>query len=242
VVDKQLTYYARLWKRDPAARARTPDLLGAIRAVLKALPRDWQGAWIDRDRVRIGFFQMLANRDTAAVGFDAFVRAQKGDWSGLAGISNTVQRREPAYAGDFALKLGTYAFNPRRDYAHDMDPSGSILGSPVAKLNWGSLANSKWPVEVVPERWRQGSTPVQALLLHGTVDFSSPLEYARKELLPRLPNGRLVVLRELGHNDIIVSQGEAFRRLMETFFARGEVDASLFREEPMNFQVSKELR
>lgn len=242
MVDKQLTYYARLWKRDLLARARTPDLLGTIRAVLKALPRDWQGARIDRDCVRIGFFQMLANRDTAAQGFDAFVRARKGDWSGLAAISNAVQRTEPDNAGDFALKLATYTFEARRNYARDMDPPRSILGSPVGKLNWGSFANSRWPVEVVPGRWRQGTTPVQALLLHGTVDFSSPLEYTRKELLPRFPNGRLVVLRELGHNDIIVNQGEAFRRLMETFFARGEVDASLFHEVPMNFQVSKELR
>ena len=52
---------------------------------------------------------------------------------------------------------------------------------------------------------------MQALLLHGTVDFSSPLEYTRRELLPRFPNHRLVVLRERGHNDIIVNQIEAFR-------------------------------
>jgi pimeloyl-ACP methyl ester carboxylesterase len=239
IVDKLLTHYARLWKNDPIARGRTPDLLKTIRAVLKELPRDWQGARIDRDRVRIGFFDMLANRDTAAQGFDAFVRAEKGDWSGLAAIANSVSDQENF--GDTELKLATYVFDARRNYARDMDPPGSVLGSPDGKWVWGSFANSRWPLEVVPKRWRQGTTPVQALLLHGSVDFSSPLDYTRKELLPRFPNGRMVVLQELGHNDIIVNQIEAFRRLMEAFFARGEVDATLFREVPMSFQVSKEL-
>ncbi len=241
MVDKQLAYYARLWRNDPIARARTPNLLGTIRAVLKKLPREWQGTRIDRDRVRIGFFDMLANRDTAAQGFDAFVRAEKGDWSGLAAISKTVQQDESKNAGDVELKLATYVFDARRNYAHEMDPPGSIIGSPDGELIWASFAYSHWPIEVVPERWRQGATPVQTLLLHGTVDFSSPLEYAQNDLPPRFPNGRLVVLRELGHNDIIVNQIEAFRRLMEAFFARGEVDTTLFHEAPMNFQVSKEL-
>ena len=240
MLDKLLAYYARLWGNDPTARARTPDLLATIRAVLKALPRDWQGSRIDRDRVRLGFFDMLANRDTAAQGFDAFVRAEKGDWSGLAAISKAVSDQENV--GDVELKLATYVFDARRNYVRDMDPPGSILGSPDGKLIWGSFANSRWPIEPVPERWRQGTTPVQALLLHGTVDFSSPLEYTQKELMPRFPNGRLVVLRELGHNDIIVNQVDAFRRLMEAFFARGEVDTTLFHEAPMNFQVSEELR
>jgi pimeloyl-ACP methyl ester carboxylesterase len=239
IIDKLLAYYARLWRNDPIARARTPDLLATIRAVLKALPRDWQGARIDRDRVRLGLLDMLYNRDTAAQGFDAFVRAEKGDWSGLAAIANTVSDQENV--GDVELKLGTYLFDARRNYARDMDPPGSILGSPDCKWLWGSLANSHWPVEVIPKQWRRGTAPVQALLLHGTVDFSSPLEYTKKELLPRFPHGRLVVLRELGHNDIIVNQIEAFRRLMEAFFARGEVDTTLFHEVPMNFQVSHEL-
>jgi len=239
MVDKLLAYYARLWRNDPIARARTPDLLRTIRTVLKALPHDWQGERIDRDRVRLGFFDLLYNRDTAAQGFDAFVRAEKGDWSGLAAISKSVSDQDNV--GDAELKLGTYIFNARRNYARDLDPPGSILGSPDGKWIWGSLANSRWPIEVVPKKWRQGTSPAQALLLHGTVDFSSPLEYTRKELLPRFPHGRLVVLRELGHNDIIVNQIDAFRKLMEAFLARGEVDATLFHAAPMNFQVSEEL-
>lgn len=241
MVDEQLGYYARLWSNDPIARGRTADLLGTIRAVLKALPRDWQGSRIDRDRVRNGFFDMLANRNTAAQAFDAFVRAEKGDWSGLAAISNEVQRDEPSNFGDTVLKLATYAFDTHRNYAREMDPPGSIIGSPDGELIFASFAYSNWPIEVIPEKWRQGTTPVQTLLLHGTLDFSSPPEYARTELPPRFPNGRLVMLRELGHNDIIVNQIDAFRRLMEAFFARGEVDTTLFRDAPMDFQVNKEL-
>jgi pimeloyl-ACP methyl ester carboxylesterase len=242
MVDKQLAYYAQLWKNDAIARTRTPDLLATIRAVLKKLPRDWQGRRIDRDRVRIGFFDMLANRETAAQGFDAFVRAENGDWSGLAAISKAVQQDDPENVGDTELKLATYVFDARRKYASDMDPPGSIVGSPDGKLIWGTFANSRWPIEVLPEKWRDGTTPAQVLFLHGTVDFSSPPEYAQRGLPPRFPNGRLVMLRELGHNDIIVNQIEAFRRLMEAFFARGEVDTTLFHDVPMNFQVSHPLR
>ena len=123
-----------------------------------------------------------------------------------------------------------------------MDPAGSLLGSPLGKLTWVALQASGWPVPQLPREWRRtAKIPAEALLLHGTVDFSSPPEYTRRELLPLLPNGKLVLLEELGHNDIIVNQAGAFRRLMEEYFARGVVDRSLFRPAPMDFRVAKPL-
>jgi hypothetical protein len=94
-----------------------------------------------------------------------------------------------------------------------------------------------WNSDVQPPFCRATRKPFSDNL----ADFSSPLEFTRKELLPLLPNARLVVLDELGHDDITANQPEAFRRLMEEFFSRGNVDRSLFKPAPMDFRVAKPL-
>lgn len=242
MIDQQLRYYAALWSKDAEASRRAPDLIAVIRRVLSGLPRDWQGARIDRDRVRIGFFLMLYNRATAAMAFDAIVRADGGDWSGLAAISAQVAAVKSLNACDAVLKLAGYVYEPGRDYEQAMDPPDAILGSPLGKMTWASLRASGWEAPMLPREWRRNAkTGVETLMVHGTVDVSSPPDYARRELLPMLTNGKFILLDELGHNDVIVNQPDAFRRLMEEFFTQGNVDRSFFKSAPMDFRAPRPL-
>jgi hypothetical protein len=77
---------------------------------------------------------------------------------------------------------------------------------------------------------------VEALLIGGTLDFSTPARFATDELLPSLPNGHQVVLAELGHvGDFWTYQPEASTRLLDTFLDTGMVDDSLYTYRAMDF-------
>ncbi len=65
------------------------------------------------------------------------------------------------------------------------------LGSPMSTLLWGPLSYCRWPTQELPGEFRKPhQSDVETLLLSGSVDFSTPPEFATKELLPYLKNGR----------------------------------------------------
>jgi pimeloyl-ACP methyl ester carboxylesterase len=237
-VDEQLRYYAELWKKDPTAAARTPDLIQTIQKVFDCLPKKWLIFNIDPDKIRTGMFMFLYHRDTAAQIFDAFVAAGEGDYSGLALLSFFYDRMMPKALnwGDSASKAFSADYDPARDYEAEMVPPDSILGSPMSKI-LGGLKQGGWPIKLIPEEYRQlQDSDVETLIVNGNIDFSTPVENARDDLLPHLSNGHLVVLSEMGHSsDVVEIQPEAFRHLVGTFFLEGTIDDSKFHYEPMNF-------
>ena len=77
---------------------------------------------------------------------------------------------------------------------------------------------------------------VETLLIGGELDFATPPQWATRELLPHLPNGQEVVLENLGHtNDFWTYQPEASKRLINTYFASGRVDTSLYTQASVDF-------
>ncbi len=241
-VDEQLGYYAELWKKDPDAVSRTPDLIKTIQSVLASLPKKWLIFKADPDKIRSGMFMFLYHRDTAAQVFDAFIAAEEGDYSGLALLSFFYDRMMPKALnwGDNASKALSADYDPARDYEAEMMPPGSILGSPMSKI-LGSMKYGGWPIKPIPEEYRKlQDSDVETLMVNGNIDFSTPAENAKDELLPYLTNGNLVILSEMGHNsDVVNTQPNAFRHLAETFFLEGIVDDSKFHYEPMNFTPSQ---
>ncbi len=241
-VDEQLRYYAELWKKDPDAVLRTPDLIKTIRNVLANLPQKWLIFRADPDKIRSGMFMFLYHRDTAAQLFDAFIAAENGDYSGLAFLSFFYDRMMPAALnwGDNASKALSADYDPTRDYEKEMMPPGSILGSPMSKI-LGGLKYGGWPIEPIPEEYRKlQDSDVETLMVNGNIDFSTPAEFARDELLPHLKNGNLVILSEMGHSsDVRNIQPDAFQHLAESFYLEGIVDDSKFHYEPMNFTPSQ---
>ncbi|UCE41890.1 MAG: alpha/beta fold hydrolase [Candidatus Aminicenantes bacterium] len=241
-VDEQLRYYAELWNKDPDAVSRTPDLIKTIQDVLDSLPKKWLLFRIDPDKIRSGMFMFLYHRDTAAQVFDAFVAAEEGDYSGLALLSFFYDRMMPKALnwGDSVSKALSADYDPARDYEAEMMPPDSILGSPMSKL-WGLMKYGGWPIKPISEEYRKlQDSEVETLMVNGNIDFSTPAENARDELLPHLTNGQLVILSEMGHSsDVVDTQPEAFRHLAETFFFEGVVDDSQFQYEPMNFTPSQ---
>jgi len=135
--------------------------------------------------------------------------------------------------GDNASKALSADYDPARDYEAEMMPPGSILGSPMSKI-LGGMKYGGWPINPTPEEYRKLQySEVETLMVNGNIDFSTPAENAKDELLPHLTNGNLVILSEMGHSsDVVNTQPDAFRHLAGTFFLEGIVDDSKFHYEP----------
>jgi pimeloyl-ACP methyl ester carboxylesterase len=188
MVDAQLRYYAELWRKDPQAVSRTSDLIRTIRNVLDKLPQKWLVFRIDPDKVRIGTFMFLYHTDSAAQVFDAYIAAANGDYSGLAFFSVMFDRMIPKALnwGDNAAKALSADYDPGRDYEADMMPPDSVLGSPMSRM-LGAQKYGGWPIKPIPEEYRKPrSSDVETLMVNGNLDFATPAEYAKKELLPCL--------------------------------------------------------
>ena len=73
-------------------------------------------------------------------------------------------------------------------------------------------------------------------MIGGNVDFATPPQNATRALLPHLPNGHQVILRNLGHtNDFWAYEPAASGHLVSTFFDSGRVDTSRYTPNRIDF-------
>jgi hypothetical protein len=95
-------------------------------------------------------------------------------------------------------------------------------------------------MQLLPEEYRKPrQSGVETLLMSGSIDFSTPAEFATKELLPYLKNGKQVILSECGHiGDVLNVNPENTRRIITSFYNTGVADTSLNAYIPMDFNVS----
>jgi len=248
VTAAKLARYAALCARDGYCRARSPDLLATLHRVSTGMPTRWLGLPIDPDRVRFFSFIMFhESLDTgaaplplsgpAAVGM--WQDAADGDPSGMALMSvvgGIILPRMFGHWGHFlAMGASDYQALTPQQVAHLAQP-GAILGEP-SHLFWEMTRG--WPrLAGSADYDTVQASDIETLLISGTVDFTTPLEPARDELLPRLSRGHLVPLAEFGHTGSFwTSQPAARDRLLTTFLDTGRVDSSLYRAQPLVFDA-----
>lgn len=241
-IDTQLEAYARLYAQ--SEHPRTPDLALMMRDVVRNMPERWLFFRIDPGKVKSLSFAMLFQRSSAALVFDAFLAAAQGDPSGLALMSLAYDFVLPGMFvyGDFYSKGVSPDFDLTRDYFNEMEPPGSIVGSPLSRLILGSAAvdgQLTWPSKQLPPELRQVQpSDVETLLVSGNLDFSTPAQNATQILLPSLTRGQQVILSDMGHvSDLLNLQPAAIERLLVSFYETGAVDDSLIQHLPMDFEV-----
>ena len=236
-IDEQLRYYDSLFVRD-SIRAGDRTLSQAIKNALARLPNRWMLHKLDPGKIRAVTFALLYHKRTAAMVFHSYLAAEEGDYSGLYLMQLAYDYTFPSMMvwGDLFAKGASADFDSSFNYAEAFSDSNTILGSPLSKLIWGGAAG-RWPVSLIPSDLRHVQrSEVQTLLISGSIDFSTPAEYAT-ELLPSLPNGRQVILREMGHvDDVFTLQREALSHLLTRFYDEGVADDSRFKYTRMDFE------
>lgn len=168
-----------------------------------------------------------------------WLAAANGDPSGMAVstlIGPLLSARSSIWGHNASLRASLGQFDPKWDYSAELNPPDSIMGSPASTLAYAGY--SGWPASFIPEEYRQVQpSDVETLLVSGSIDFDTPMQFARDELLPSLRNGQHVIVSEYGHGEFLALQPEASERLLTGFYATGLVDDSLFTNQPVNFQV-----
>ena len=112
-----------------------------------------------------------------------------------------------------------------------------ILGAPFSEFIWGT-APGNWPPILMADEFRKvNPSDVETLLVSGSIDFSTPAQFAEQELLPSLSKGKHVIIAEQGHvQDFWSFQPNARERLLTSFFDTGIADDSLYTYLPMDFK------
>ncbi|MDX6409424.1 MAG: hypothetical protein QOE13_2495 [Gaiellaceae bacterium] len=243
---EQIGRYAALCVKDAACRRHTPDLAASLHSAYAHIPGHWWFLPIKKGNVKASAFFGLMNATTDGAGpltgpmtIDTLLSADRGDGSGAWLLSLMGQLLFPRKQlwGDVAAVGRTDAAYARGFFASHAD-RGSVIGSPGTDLVWdgGRLLDS-WPANPDENEYAKvQDSKVETLLIGGNLDFATPPQNATRQLLPRLPNGHQVVLRNLGHtDDIWASQPKASKRLINTFFDSGRVDTSLYKRNSVDF-------
>jgi pimeloyl-ACP methyl ester carboxylesterase len=243
--DEQFVRYAALCAKDPTCRKRTPDLAASLRLASGNIPDRWWFLPIKEGNVKAAAFFGLMHATTDGAGplaapwtIDTLLSAGQGDGSGAWLLSLLAQVAFPSEQlwGDVAAAGRTDAAHAQRLYA--TRASGSVIGRPGTDLIWagGGLVDA-WPANADENQYTQvRDSNVETLLIGGELDFATPPQWATRELLPHLPNGREVVLDNIGHSDDFWTyQQEAGSRLINTFLDSGRVDRSRYTRTSVDF-------
>ncbi len=237
VIDQQLEYYADLCAQDPKCSAQTENLAETMRTVSQNMPERWLGFPIDHGMIRAASFESLSDTQSASKVFDVWLAAAKGDYSGMAllSLAGPMMFANAAVWGDNIAKAGSADYDVTQVLRSEMNLDDSILGSPRSEL---AAAAAGWPVNTIPEEYQQVQpSDVETLLVSGSIDLWTPLQFAEEELLPKLSRGRHVVVSESGHGEMFGRQPKASERLLTSFFDTGVADDSLFTYQPWEYNV-----
>jgi len=243
---EQIRRYSTLCAKDTSCRSRTPDLAASIHSASEELPGTWWFLPIRKGNVRLGSFWGFMHATTDGAGalnapwtIDTLLAADDGDASGAWLMSLMTQAIFPRIQvwGDVAAVARADATHARRFFATRAG-RGSVIGAPGTDfLTAGGRLYEAWPASPDENLYtRVRDSKVETLLIGGRLDVATPPRNGTRELLPHLPNGREVVLPDIGHtDDFWTYQTPAANRLINAFLDSGRVDTSLYTRTAVDF-------
>jgi uncharacterized membrane protein YdfJ with MMPL/SSD domain/pimeloyl-ACP methyl ester carboxylesterase len=244
--DELLDRYSRLCAEDSSCSKRTDNLATSMRKTAAHMPDRFWGLPISAGNAKLASFWGLMESTpesaplSAPMTINSWISAAEGDASGLWFLSLMARMAFPESFvwGEVAAvsRADTWAANTYFGKGpHRMD---SILGNAGTEFVWagGRLTHAFPPAPDSDEYAKVRDSNVETLLVNGTLDFATPAKFGIQELLPHLPNGRKVVLAEMGHSDTFwTDQPKAGTRLLNTYFDTGRVDTSLYTPAKVDF-------
>jgi pimeloyl-ACP methyl ester carboxylesterase len=214
----------------------------SIRLAITQMPKRWSFFKLDADKIKVASFLLLFDKNNATMVFDAYSKAAlKKDYSGLYLMQLMCDYILPKAMvwGDAFSKSLSADFDPAVNYQQSFRPDSTSIGAPVSLLLFGSAIN--WPMKMIAEEYRKPRiSKTETLMIGGNLDISAPAKNATIELLPYLPNGNQVILKDMSHcGNLFWLQWGAFKHMALRFFDEGEVDTTLFKHDPVSFKSRK---
>lgn len=210
----------------------------AIRKAFEKMPKRWSFFKLDSDKIKTTAFVMMFQKENAIMAYDAFFKAaNKGDYSGLYLMQLAFDYMIPGMFtwGDFFEKGACADLQPNINYREMLRSNKTTLGANLSLLIWG--CTTPWPYFSIPSEYRKLKiSQTETLLISGNLDVSTPADFAKDELLPYLPNGRQVILKDMSHLDLGSLQVDNFRKFVSMYFDSGKVDESRFSFDDIDFK------
>ena len=246
VNDEQIAAYARHCAQDATCSRRTSDLAATIRKTAADMPGRFWGLPVDRSTVLVAseFGMHETTQETAPLTgpmtLGSWLSAANGDASGfwLQSLTGKLLFPKAFVWGQYAAFGRVDAEAARRHFAAGGLHPKTDLADAATTFVWadGKLTDS-WPAQPGENAYsRVRPSRVPTLLIGGELDFSTPPQNAKRELLPHLANGRQVVLKGFGHSTSFwTQQRDAGTHLVETFLDTGRVDTSRYEPQRVDF-------
>ena len=225
-VDARFEHLNTLWKQDPNAVKRSPDIVQTMKHTLNKLPRQWQGIPIDPSKVRMVTYLGLYERTYVNMLFDAYIAAEQGDFGGLAAMSLMYDQLMGSFesVGDLLAKTYSSVTDPQRNFIAELHDSDSVIGSPMALMAWGAFQYSHWPVKpVAAEHPATQTSPVEILVVYGSEQVGSAF---RGRYASMFTKAQWVMFQDLGHMDVWTIIGNGTSHLIHRFLDDGAVDTT----------------
>lgn len=227
--DARLNHINELWKKNAEALKRSPDIVRTMRNVLAKLPKEYNGMPIDQSRVKLmTSFGITNQRSYANMVLDAYISAEKGDFSSIAAMCLMYEMFMGLIGlpGDLLVKTYSSVTDPDRDFVSELNDPDSVIGSPMSMLAWGCFQYSHWPViSLLKEHPPTQKSNVETLIFYGSKQTG---ESFKNRYEANFTNAHWVILDDLGHMDIWTITAEGTQHLMRTFINEGTVDTSKF--------------
>jgi pimeloyl-ACP methyl ester carboxylesterase len=243
--EEQIGRYTRLCANSPSCAGRSKDLGALIAGTAGHMPDRWLFLPIKPGNVLVGtYFGFGDSRadgglESAPTMLDTWLSTAEGDASGFwfSSLLGDVMLPKLFVWGEYGA-TGILDAPWADGYYATRGESDSVLARAATDYIWGGgrLATA-WPRSPDNAEYTQvRMSNVEALLVGGELDVATPPQIARNQLLPYLPNGREVVLAGFGHLPTFWhEQPQATTHLIDTFFASGQVDASLVKPVVVDF-------
>jgi pimeloyl-ACP methyl ester carboxylesterase len=214
----------------------------SIRLAFARMPKRWSFFRLDADKIKAVSFVLLFDKKNAVMVFDAYRKAAlKNDYSGLYLMQLAGDYVLPRIIslGDLFSKAVSADFDPNANYHKLLQLDSTSIKAPISLLYWSGSAN--WPMRMIDQNYRKPRmSNTETLMIGGNLDISTPPEFATEELLPYLPNGKQIILKDMAHcGDMIWLQYDAFKHMALRYFDEGVADTSLFKHDPVNFVPQK---
>jgi pimeloyl-ACP methyl ester carboxylesterase len=244
--DEQIRRYARICAHDSSCSKRTGDLAATLERTEANGPGRFWGLPIRKGNARIASFYGLMESSSEAAPLSgpmtlgAWLAAAHGDASGLWFESFLARFSLPESFtwGEMAAVGRADARASERYYSSGTARRRSIIGNPAADfiMARGALMHA-WPAKPTDNQYgRVRTSRVETLLVGGALDFTTPPQIAKRELLPYLPNGHQVVLPGIGHTiSFWADEPKASARLLNAFLDSGRIDRSLYTPTKVDF-------